>query len=81
MAGFVTLNPDGLLSISDLQESADSAERSLDSQRAIRDSLAAGNLRLASDSTAIEAAVREILGWGRPGEFLVRIDSTPGDGR
>jgi cell division protein FtsB len=75
VAAFLLLNPDGLLSLSTLRNRVDDAGVSRDSLAYLRDSLRTRAGLLATDTTAIEEAVREILGWARPGEFVIRIDS------
>ncbi len=69
----LVFNPDGLLSIGDLEDRMEAGSDRIDSLEAIRDSLREEVGLLAGDSARIEQAVREILGWGRPGEFLVRF--------
>ncbi len=74
LIAFLLLNPDGLFSLSALQGELDAAQASRDSLEHLRDSLRVRISLLQSDSTAMEEAVREILGWGRPGEFIIRFD-------
>jgi cell division protein FtsB len=67
------LNRNGLLAISGLQGSLDETQRSLDSLSREVDSLQLETARLQTDSQFIEKAVREVLGWGRPDEFVIHI--------
>ncbi len=76
LAAFLLLNPDGLLSLGSLQGELDSARATRDSLVLLRDSLHTRIEALQGDSAAMEEAIREILGWGRPGEFVIRLDST-----
>ena len=76
LAAFLLLNPDGLLSLGSLQGELDSARADRDSLVQVRDSLRISIEALQRDSSAMEEAVREILGWGRPGEFVIRFDTT-----
>lgn len=76
LAAFLLLNPDGLLSLGSLQGELDSAQATRDSLVQLRDSLQTRIEALQGDSAAMEEAIREILGWGRPGEFVIRFDST-----
>lgn len=81
LAAFLLLNPDGLLSLSTLRNELEGSEIAHDSLADLRDSLRIRIELLSTDTTAIEEAIREILGWGRPGEFIIRIDSTSGNPR
>jgi cell division protein FtsB len=66
-------NRNGLLAISQLQRMQESETRSIDTLSREVDSLRIETGRLQGDSAFIEKAVREILGWGRPDEFVIRI--------
>lgn len=66
-------NRSGLLAISRMQETLEAEGRSIDSLEREVDSLRIETGRLQSDSAFIEKAVREILGWGRPDEFVIHI--------
>lgn len=74
------LNRNGLLAISGLQRSLEATGRSLDTLNAEVDSLRLETARLQSDSEFIEGAVREVLGWGRPDEFVIHIVDRDGEG-
>lgn len=80
LLAFLLLNPDGLLSLGGIQGDLDGARSSRDSLEHLRDSLRTQIVLLQSDSAAMEEAVREVLGWGRPDEFIIRF-ITPGAGR
>jgi len=73
LLAFLLLNPDGLLSLGGIQGDLDHARASRDSLEQLRDSLRTQIVLLQSDSAAIEEAVREMLGWGRPDEFIIRF--------
>jgi len=48
-------------------------EREIDSRAALLDSLEECARRLTTDSLFMETRVREVLGWGRPDEHIVRF--------
>lgn len=73
LAFALVFNRHGLLAIAGLEREFESTRDSVDSLRADVDSLRLQTVMLQTDSAFIEKAVREILGWGRPGEFIIRI--------
>jgi len=76
----LVFNRNGLIAISDLKGSIDMTQRSIDTLSRRVDSLRTETDGLQSDSEYIEKAVREVLGWGRPDEFVIRIVSDGPEG-
>lgn len=73
LAASLVFNRNGLMAVVSLLHSSDTLRASIDSLRHQADSLREETIRLQSDSAFMEKAVREILGWGRPDEFIIRI--------
>lgn len=74
-------NSNGLLAIAGLMKQRSETSREIDSLTVVLDSLRTEAEMLRSDSAYMERVVREVLGWGRPGELIVRFvrpDSTGG---
>jgi cell division protein FtsB len=73
LAAFVIFNRNGVLNYIALRRETQSLRSEVDSLQAVRDSLAEEVQRLRSDSSYMERMVREVLGWGRPGEMIIRF--------
>jgi len=73
VAAILVFNRHGFISLAALRNDVDSASRSNDSLEAEIDSLELEIQRLRSDSLYLEKMVREILGWGRDDEHIVRF--------
>lgn len=73
LAASLVFNRNGLIAIVSLLHTTDTLRVTIDSLRNQADSLREETIRLQSDSAFMEKAVREILGWGRPDEFVIRI--------
>lgn len=69
----LVFNRHGFIALAGLRGEVDSMSRRIDSLRTEIDSLEAEIQRLQCDSVYLERMVREILGWGRPGEFVIRF--------
>lgn len=72
-AALVLFNRNGFLANRRLQIQMQETERDLESRAALLDSLEECARRLAIDSLFMETRVREVLGWGRPDEHIVRF--------
>jgi cell division protein FtsB len=70
---FVIFNRNGVLNYLSLRRQKEELAREVDSLQAVHDSLSAEVERLRADSAYIERMVRELLGWGRPGELIIRF--------
>jgi len=77
LAVFVIFNRNGVLNYLSLRRETESLKREVDSLEAVRDSLAVEVERLRTDSAYVERMIREILGWGRPGEMIIRFQGLP----
>ncbi len=77
LAIFVIFNRNGVLNYLALRREKENLRREVDSLEAVRDSLALEVERLRSDSAYIEQVIREVLGWGRPGEMIIRFHGIP----
>lgn len=66
-------NRHGFMALAGLKGEVDRMEGSIDSLRTEIDSLEAEIYRLRNDSLYLEKMVREVLGWGRAGEYIVRF--------
>ena len=77
LAVFVIFNRNGVLNYLSLRRETRNLRREVDSLEAVRDSLAIEVERLRTDSAYIERMIREILGWGRPGEMIIRFQGLP----
>lgn len=69
----VLFNRNGFLANRRLQIQMQETERELQSRAAQLDSLEECARRLTTDSLFMETRVREVLGWGRPDEHIVRF--------
>lgn len=79
VAAILVFNRHGFIALAGLKQDVDRISMSIDSLQAEIDSLESEIRRLRSDSLYLERMVREILGWGREGEHIVRfteLDST-----
>lgn len=72
-AALVLFNRNGFLANRRLQLRMQETEGELESRAALLDSLEECARRLATDSLYMETRVREVLGWGRPDEHIVRF--------
>ncbi len=72
-AALVLFNRNGFLANRRLQIQMQETERELESRAAQLDSLEECARRLTTDSLFMEIRVREVLGWGRPDEHIVRF--------
>jgi cell division protein FtsB len=70
---FVLFNRNGVLALMRMRRQREDIELQIDSLTAEVESLRTEIRMLRSDSLYMERKVREILGWGRPGEFVVRF--------
>lgn len=73
VVGILVFNRHGFIALAGLRGDVDAMSRRIDSLRIEIDSLEAEIERLRSDSLYLERMVREILGWGRPGESIIRF--------
>ena len=73
VVGILVFNRHGFIALAGLREDVDAMSLSIDSLRTEIDSLEAEIERLRSDSLYLERMVREILGWGRSGESIIRF--------
>jgi cell division protein FtsB len=81
MVTILVFNRHGLIELAGLKGQVDSISSSVESLSNEIDSLRTEIERLRNDSLYLESKVREILGWGREGEFVIRFpepDSTGG---
>lgn len=69
----LAFNRHGLLALADLKAEVDSISLSIESLTVEIDSLESEIRKLSSDSLYLERMVREILGWGRSGEYIIRF--------
>ncbi len=73
VAAILVFNRHGFIALAGLMGDVDRISLSIDSLQADIDSLESEIQRLRSDSLYLERMVREILGWGREGEHIVRF--------
>lgn len=66
-------NRHGFMALAGLKGEVDRMDGRIDTLRSEIDSLEAEIFRLRNDSLYLEKMVREILGWGRAGEHIVRF--------
>jgi len=66
-------NRNGFLAISRLMKERGTVSAEIDSLTTVIDSLHMEIEMLQTDSATMERVVREILGWGRPGEVIIRF--------
>lgn len=79
VVAILVFNRHGLIALAGLRGDVDSISLSIDSLQTEIDSLESEIERIMNDSLYLEKMVREILGWGREGEHIVRFsrpDST-----
>lgn len=79
VAAILVFNRHGFIALAGLKRDVDRVSLLIDSLHIEIDSLESEIQRLRSDSLYLERMVREILGWGRPGEYIVKFtgpDST-----
>jgi len=69
----LVFNRNGFIALGELRDEIDRVSGSIDSLETQIDELELDLERLSSDSVYMEQMVREILGWGREGEFIVRF--------
>lgn len=69
----VLFNRHGFLANRQLEVQMEETRNAADALRAELDSLENIIHRLQHDSLYMETLVREVLGWGRPGEHIVRF--------
>ncbi len=72
-AALLLFNRNGFLANRRLELRMSETRMEVESLRAKLDSLETVVVRLENDSAYLEARVREVLGWGRPGEHIVRF--------
>ncbi|MCK4807301.1 MAG: septum formation initiator family protein [Candidatus Aegiribacteria sp.] len=73
VAAILVFNRHGFIALAGLKGDVDSISLLIDDLQTEIDSLESEIQRLRSDSLFLERMVREILGWGRPGEYIVRF--------
>ena len=66
-------NRNGFLAISRLMNERGTVSVEIDSLTELIDSLHLEIEMLQTDTTTMERVVREVLGWGRPGEVIIRF--------
>ena len=76
IAAILVFNRHGFIALAGLKGDVDRISLSIDSLRAEIDSLELEIELLQSDSVYLERMVREILGWAREGEHIVRFSET-----
>ncbi len=79
LVALLVFNRNGLLTIGTLRSECREIEEEIGTLEAGIDSMHREIERLRTDSSFMEKVVRETLCWGRPGEFLLRIQGR-GDG-
>lgn len=80
IVAILVFNKHGFIALARLKGDVDRISRSIDSLQAEIDSLESEIEQLMSDSLYLEKMVREILGWGREGEHIVRFFNTDSTG-
>ena len=75
IVAILVFNRHGFIALAGLKGDVDRISLSIDSLQAEIDSLESEIEQLVSDSLYLEKMVREILGWGREGECIVRFFS------
>lgn len=80
VAAILVFNRHGFISLAGLKGDVDRISLSIDSLRVEIDSLELEIERLRSDSLYLEKMVREILGWAREDEHVVRFIETDSTG-
>ena len=73
VAAILVFNRHGFIALAGLKGDVDRVSLLIGSLHTEIDSLESEIHRLRSDSLYMEKMVREILGWGRPGEYIVRF--------
>jgi cell division protein FtsB len=69
----LVFNRHGFIALAGLRGEVDRMSICIDSLQVEIDSLESEIEKLRADSLYLEKMVREILGWGRPGEYIVRF--------
>lgn len=73
-AGAILLfNRNGFMAITDMEKEIEAIQTANDSLTREIDSLNSVIYLLQNDSLYLEKRVREVLGWGRPDEFIIRL--------
>lgn len=75
VVAILVFNRHGFITLASLRSDLETVSLSIDSLQKQIDSLESEIDRLSSDSVYLERMVREILGWGREGEYIVRFIS------
>lgn len=73
VAAILVFNRHGFIALARLKGDVENISLSIDSLQKQIDSLESENERLREDSVYLEKVVREILGWGREDEYIVRF--------
>jgi cell division protein FtsB len=73
VVAILVFNRHGLIALAELKGNVDVMAASIDSLRNEIDSLQSEIEKLKNDSLYLERMVREILGWGREGEHIIRF--------
>ncbi len=73
VAAILVFNRHGFIAISNLKGDVDMMSLTIDSLQREIEQLESETERLQTDSLYLEKMVREILGWGREGEHIVRF--------
>ncbi|PIE51306.1 hypothetical protein CSA37_12205 [Candidatus Fermentibacteria bacterium] len=73
VGAILLFNRNGFVAITRIQSQVDSLRRENESLESRIDSLENTILLLESDSSYMEKRVREILGWGRDNELIIRF--------
>lgn len=69
----LVFNRNGFMAITEIKTDIESIQSRNDSIEHEIDSLGHVMYLLQNDSLYMEKRIREILGWGRPGEFIIRF--------
>ncbi|MBD3277852.1 MAG: hypothetical protein GF388_06105, partial [Candidatus Aegiribacteria sp.] len=73
VVAILVFNRHGFIAMAGLKSDVDSISRSIESLQIEIQALELEIDRLKGDSVYLEKMVREILGWGRNGEYIVRF--------
>ncbi len=80
VAAILVFNRHGFIALAGLKRDVDRIALLIDSLNTELDSLELEIQKLRSDSVYLEKIVREILGWGREGEYIVKFASPDSTG-
>lgn len=80
VAAILVFNRHGIIALAGLKGDVDRISLSIDSLHAEINSLELEIELLKSDSIYLERMVREILGWAREGEYIVRFEEADSTG-